>query len=95
MPSVNLRIKVVPNSKRPGVAVSGAQVIVRVGAPPIEGKANIEVCEILADTLKLPKTAIQIKKGEKSKYKLVLISGIDEPKLFAILSRQEFGKSKS
>ena len=46
----------------------------KVSAPPDEGKANQAVIQLLADTLKLPKSRISIIRGDKSREKQVKVS---------------------
>ncbi|OGG14746.1 hypothetical protein A2773_03980 [Candidatus Gottesmanbacteria bacterium RIFCSPHIGHO2_01_FULL_39_10] len=46
---------------------------ISVKSPPIDGKANKEVEEVLADYLKLPKSKVYIVSGFKSKSKVVEI----------------------
>ena len=67
-----ITITVKPNSKKPGVEkISDDQYIIRVSQPPIDGKANQAVIEILADYFDLSKSKIKMVKGEKSKTKVV------------------------
>jgi uncharacterized protein (TIGR00251 family) len=48
---------------------------VEVGAPPVEGKANKAVVKLIAKSLGLPKTAVKIESGERSKIKRVRVTG--------------------
>lgn len=48
---------------------------VEVTAPPIEGKANAAVVKLIAKSLGLPKTAVEIESGEKSKRKRIRVTG--------------------
>ncbi len=49
---------------------------IRVTAPAIEGKANEALIQLLSKTLEIPKTSIQIIKGQHSREKTLTISGI-------------------
>ena len=49
---------------------------VRVTVPPEGGKANRAVVEVLSKALKVPKRAIEIVRGERSRVKGVRIEGI-------------------
>ena len=49
---------------------------VSVKAPPVDGKANTAVEEIIADYFKFPKSKVYIVSGFKSKSKVVEISGL-------------------
>lgn len=64
---------VIPNSKEVFVKKEGNTYIVAVDAPPIKGKANKRLIEILADHFGVKKSRIRIIKGEKSKRKLIEI----------------------
>lgn len=63
-------VQVKPRSKKEGVS-KGPQdeLIVAVNVPPIEGRANERVIELLSDYLKVPKSRIHLIRGEKSKRK--------------------------
>lgn len=48
--------------------------VVRVNVPPVDGKANERVIELLAQFLDKPKSSIQLVSGMKSKNKVFLVS---------------------
>lgn len=48
---------------------------VRVNVPPVDGKANKRIIELLSKHFKVPKTNISIVSGSKSKIKMVEILG--------------------
>ncbi len=54
---------------------------IRVTVPPEGGKANRAVIEILSKALRVPKSSIEIVKGETSRIKTVRIEGITLAKL--------------
>lgn len=73
-----LAIKAIPNAPKNAVAGwLGDALKVKVHAPALEGRANEELCEFLAETLGLPKRAVTLLQGEKSRQKLVQIEGLD------------------
>lgn len=49
--------------------------IVRVNVPPIEGRANKRIIELLSEFLKVPKSQIELVSGVKSKHKIFKIHG--------------------
>lgn len=49
---------------------------VRVTAPPVEGAANRAVEALLAETLGLPRSAVSVARGERSRDKLVRVAGM-------------------
>ena len=51
---------------------------IRVTAPPEDGKANDAVMQLLAKTLHIRKTDIQLFRGHQSRMKIFKISGDDE-----------------
>lgn len=51
---------------------------VKLTAPPVEGKANEELIELLSEAAGVRKSAVKILKGSSSKQKLVLIEGLEE-----------------
>lgn len=53
---------------------------IAINSPPIDGRANKALIDFLAKEFKVPKSNVKIVKGLKSKYKSVVISGIDNIK---------------
>lgn len=67
-----------PNAPRSAVVGwLGEALKVKIHAPALEGRANEELCEFLADTLGLPRRAVNLVRGDKSRQKLVRIDGLD------------------
>jgi uncharacterized protein (TIGR00251 family) len=82
-----LAIKAVPGASRDVVAGwHGDALKVKVRAPALDGRANDALCEFLADTLGLPRRAITVTHGEKSRQKLVRIAGLTADEVRAQLS---------
>ena len=76
--SVVVNIRVIPRAARAGVAGRrGDVVLVRLNAPPVEGAANAELLEVLAAALSVPRRAVSIVGGQRSRQKRVRVSGID------------------
>lgn len=72
-----LTIKAIPNAPRNAVAGwLGDTLKVKVHAPALEGRANDELCEFLAETLNLHHRAVSLVHGDKSRQKLVQIDGL-------------------
>ena len=69
--------RVVPSASKNAVAEFGAsEVRVRIAAPPVDGKANVELTRFLAKLLGLPKSSVRILKGESAKNKKVAVLGM-------------------
>lgn len=76
--SCTLELKVVPNAPRNKVAGwLGSALKVKVQAPALEGRANDELLGFLAEKLGLPRRAVTLQQGSKSRQKLVQITGLD------------------
>jgi uncharacterized protein (TIGR00251 family) len=60
-------------SKSRIMGLYGDKVKLAITAPPVDGKANKEVCKFVAKLFKLPKTSVTIVAGESSRRKLVAI----------------------
>jgi uncharacterized protein (TIGR00251 family) len=75
--SCRLAIKAIPNAPCNAVAGwLGDTLKVKVHAPALEGRANVELCEFLAETLKLHHRDVTLVQGDKSRQKLVQIDGL-------------------
>lgn len=76
-PSCRLAIKAIPNAPRNLiVGWLGDALKVKVHAPALEGRANEELCEFLADSLGLPRRAVSVLQGDKSRQKVVQVDGL-------------------
>ncbi|GAB4537745.1 MAG: hypothetical protein Fur0020_06470 [Thermodesulfovibrionia bacterium] len=74
---VVINIKVEPRSSYSGiVGIHGDGLKVRLKSPPVEGRANKELVDILSDELGIPRSDIEIISGKASRNKLVRLNGI-------------------
>jgi uncharacterized protein (TIGR00251 family) len=72
-----LAIKAVPGASRDQVAGwHGDALKVKVRAPALDGRANDALCAFLSDSLGVPRRAVTLTHGEKSRQKLVRIAGL-------------------
>lgn len=70
-------VRAQPRSSRPGLdSIVGDAVKVRIKSAPVDGKANKELVETLADEFGLAKSSVVFKSGETSKQKRILLRGI-------------------
>ena len=75
--SCTLAIKAVPNAPRSAVVGwLGEALKVKVHAPALEGRANDELCEFLANALALPRRAVTVLQGDKSRQKVLHVAGL-------------------
>lgn len=66
-------VKVVPNAKRNEVLQQGDMLRVYLTAPPLSGRANRALIEVLAEELGAKRRNVRIVSGEKSRRKVVEI----------------------
>lgn len=75
---VVLNVRVIPRAGRSGLTgTRDDALLIRLTSPPVEGAANAELLEILADLLDVPKRALTIVSGERSRLKRVRVAGVD------------------
>lgn len=76
---MKLHVRVSPNAKQHAVLgwedhpLYGRILRLRIAAPPVDGAANKAVIELLAQTLRCPKSQISIEKGASSREKTVIV----------------------
>ena len=81
-----VNIKILPNSSKNEIIIEKEFIKVKVTAQPIENKANKALIEFLSKRFKIPKTSIEIIKGETSKEKTLLLKIQDNNKKEEIIS---------
>jgi len=80
-----VKIRVIPNSFRSQIeGVKDDVLRVRLCSPPLKGKANKELIEILARHLGIAKGNIRILKGEKSRSKLIIVEKVSEKEILSL-----------
>lgn len=71
-----LQVRVTPRAAQHRVeGVAGDALRIRLAAPPIEGRANEALVEFVADTLDLPRRAVQLEAGARGRTKRLFIAG--------------------
>ncbi len=72
-----IKVKVLPRSSRNQITGREDDIFkIKLTAPPVEGKANKALKELLAKRLGLPKRNIEIVSGERSRTKSIRIYGL-------------------
>ena len=72
-----IQVRVKPRASRD--AIEGERdgaLVVRLTAPPVEGKANEALVRLLAARLHLPKSAVRILSGERGRLKKIGVRGV-------------------
>ncbi len=68
---MKIKVRAKTRSKQESVEkISETEYLVRVNVPPVDGKANIRIIEVLAKYLQTAKSNIKLIKGEKSAVKV-------------------------
>jgi uncharacterized protein (TIGR00251 family) len=72
-----VRVRVTPGAKRDELAGrrDGA-LLVRVTAPPVEGRANKAACKLLADAVGIPPSRVEVVRGASSRDKTIRFTGL-------------------
>ena len=79
MRSCTLELKVIPNAPRDEIAGwLGDALKVKIKAPALEGRANDALLAFLATQLDVPRGALALIRGDKSRRKVVQIAGLDD-----------------
>ena len=77
---ITVAVRVMPGARRSEVVdAAGERLRIKVAAPAVEGKANIEVVRFLAEVFGVRRSAVSILRGEHSRDKTVRVVGIDHP----------------
>lgn len=73
---VILTLHIQPGAKKTEFAGQhGDALKIRLAAPPVDGKANEALVRFIAEALKLPKSAVNLKSGQTSRRKVLEICG--------------------
>jgi uncharacterized protein (TIGR00251 family) len=90
---VVLAVRAQPGAKK--TAITGiygegtaAQLKIAVHAPPLDGRANEALIAFLAETLSVPKRAIELVSGELSRSKVFLLRGVTMARATAVLAQR-------
>ena len=81
-----IKLKISPNASKNEIIKTDEMVKVKVTAQPIENKAIKALIEFLSKNFKVPKSSIEIVKGETSKEKTILFKNISSDKMVEIKS---------
>ena len=76
---MKLRIYVIPNAKKTeirGRRDETGEWMLRLNAPPVDGKANKAAVEFLAECLGIPRSRVMLIAGEKGRHKIFEIVGL-------------------
>ena len=85
--AVKLKVRIIPNAKKTEFTeFRQDELVLRLNAPAIEGKANRAATEYIARYLGLSRSAVSMVSGEKSRHKIFQIVGLGSSDLERRLS---------
>ena len=77
---MKLKVRVIPNGKKSEFSghrpENGGEWVLRLNAPPVDGKANKAAVEFIAKTLGVSRSAVSLVSGEKGRHKIFEIVGL-------------------
>lgn len=77
-PSVRLRVRLTPRASREEVTLKpDGTLVVRVSAPPVDGRANDALERAVASALRVAPSRVRLVRGARSRDKTVQIDGLD------------------
>jgi uncharacterized protein YggU (UPF0235/DUF167 family) len=87
MSNVRITVRAKPRAKRSRVTrAEGLSVDVALAAMPVEGAANDELIDVLADALSVPKRSLRLVLGATSKNKVIEVAGLSEAEVIERLA---------
>ena len=93
---VSFYVQVQPRASRDDVEGEYADALkIRLTAPPVNDRANEALVRLLAERLNVPRAAVRIVAGEKSRRKRVVVTGVKRERVLALLSAAKCPKKKA
>jgi len=85
-----LSVRLQPRAKREEiVGTRNGALIVRVTAPPVDGKANAALCALLAKRAGVAPSRVAVVRGASARDKLIRVEGVDQEALLARLGVED------
>ena len=84
---VSFYVQVQPRASYDEIAGEHADALkIRLSAPPVNDRANDALVQLLAQRLNVPRAAVRIVAGEKSRRKRVVVTGVKREQVLALLA---------
>jgi uncharacterized protein len=84
---VTFKVRVQPRAARDAlVGVRAGALVVRLNAPPVDGRANDALARFLGRLLDVPPSAIALVRGATGRDKVVRVAGVDAARVRARLA---------
>lgn len=73
-----LKIRVVPNARKTEfTGYRDGELLLRLNAPPVDGKANKAAIDFIARYLSVSRSSVRLAGGERSRHKIFEIVGLE------------------
>lgn len=90
---IRVHVRVQPRASEDRiVGVRDERLRVRLSAPPVDGLANAALCSLIAKKLHIPKSAVRLLSGDRSRDKTVEIAGVNGEVVRSLLTGLETGR---
>jgi uncharacterized protein len=87
--AVMLSIKLQPRAAKNEIGPAlGAELKIKVTAPPVDAAANEALVRLLAETLNCPRGAVRLVRGHTARHKAVLVTGLAPQEILQRLDRK-------
>ena len=81
-----LRVRLQPRARREEIlGERGGAVVIRVTAPPVDGKANAALCALVAKAAGVAPSRVSVVRGHAARDKVVRVEGVEDAALRAAL----------
>jgi uncharacterized protein len=86
---LTLQVFVKPGAKKTEIVnLTQEEIEIKLHAPPVDGKANLELTTYLAKVLHLKKSDVKIVAGEKSKEKIICVKNLTQEEIETSLTKE-------
>jgi uncharacterized protein len=73
-----IRVRLTPRAAREQISASdGGSYVVRVTAPPVDGRANDALCRLIARRAGVAPSRVTLLRGAKGREKVLQVDGVD------------------
>jgi len=77
-----IRVRLTPRAAREQISAGdGGSYLVRVTAPPVDGRANDALCRLIARRAGVAPSRVTLLRGAKGREKVLAVEGIDDATL--------------
>ncbi|MBE2318883.1 DUF167 domain-containing protein [Solirubrobacter sp. CPCC 204708] len=84
----DIAVRVQPRAKRDEVVGERAgAIVIRLTAPPVDGKANAALCAFIAKAAGVPPSHVDVVRGQTARDKVIRVEGMPEDALRTALLR--------